>query len=392
MDATKIASLKRLQHGRTQMNDLVAHMQHICDPLICNPLSEIDMIRRGLLQGPVICNNIWLCRYGSYHICSASECSRANEGSCPISGATFLEFGHQQADYDEQDSRTWKPQLELAPLSVPDPHLDTFTRKRRKNLRDSAINLFDDAPPEPMPIPEEEEEEEEPIVVKKTKFRTNGRLGKPEAKRRIEKMITTLLFDSAPRRAAAFQQMAYIEDKRAKRWRQHVQKCREENLIVNLIEQMIIDSNMTSLIPPPITPYIEVNLEKQNYYVKLLMELYDKACIYLPQPKVDVEAMALAALYCMRGGYSVGGIVVLQADKYLAENLPQVSDLPTFKYPKKKITKGTKLVKELFARAQQKGERNSDLQMQMSIPTANVIRDTQPERLFMPTSRRRKFS
>ena len=379
MDSAKINSLRRLQYGRQQLNDLCAHVEHVCDPNFCNPLSEIDFIRRGILQPPIVCNNLWLCRYGSYHQCSLNECNRATEGVCPISGITFLEFTHKAADYDEMDQRTWNQPAELVPLSAPDPHLSK--RRKRKNLRDSSTNLFEDAP---------DDEEEPQVVEHKKQARTNGRLGKAEAQRRIEKMIVTLLFDPVPRRAAACHQMAYIEDRRVKRWRNHVQQCKNDGTIVNLIEQMIADSNLSAQIPRPITPHIEVNLDKQRYYVNLLMELYDKAAIYLPQPKVDVEAMSLAALYCMRSGFVSGNVTVLPADAYLAENLPHINDLPMFQYPKRKITKGTKLVKELFLRARQSGARNSELQLQMSIPTEGVMRQVREERLFMPTSRKRK--
>jgi len=45
-------------------------MTHTCRPALCSPMSEVDFMRRRVLDPPAINPAVYLCRYGQVHLCT----------------------------------------------------------------------------------------------------------------------------------------------------------------------------------------------------------------------------------------------------------------------------------------------------------------------------------
>jgi hypothetical protein len=103
-------------------------------------------------------------------------------------------------------------------------------------------------------------------------------------------------------------------------------------------------------------------------------------------PKIDIDSMGIAVLYHMRTGMCVSGIQVLPVDHYLIQRLPQLNDLPFFQFPKRKLTKGTAIIKSFYATAMKNGVSRGELMLSTQVPTP--LTERTEGKVFMPTLRR----
>lgn len=97
--------LVRLRKGKSDLSS--SRKPHNCSHIICNPESEPSLVASGQLDGPPISTNVFLCQYGTIHICSASSCTlylATHNQTCSISG---FQLGVLQGSYDKNDDRTW---------------------------------------------------------------------------------------------------------------------------------------------------------------------------------------------------------------------------------------------------------------------------------------------
>ena len=101
-----ILRLKALKEQRKTLTD--SRQKHNCHPNFCKPENESD----NNIPNPIACN-IFICRYGSVHFCTAEDCGLYGgslNGTCPISG-----IQHNALDisgYDKEKSHTWYRQHE----------------------------------------------------------------------------------------------------------------------------------------------------------------------------------------------------------------------------------------------------------------------------------------
>ena len=70
-------------------------------------------------------------------------------------------------------------------------------------------------------------------------------------------------------------------------------------------------------------------------------------------PKIDI--LTLGTLYIMRQGFVVNNVPLLPSDTFLLYNLPEINDLPSFGYGKRKIAIGTQIIEFVLKRALEQG-------------------------------------
>jgi hypothetical protein len=290
MNPTLIASLKRLDLGRRILNDIGEPHDHACYREYCNPLNERNLIARGVFAADtrVIASNVWLCRFGCYHVCSLKECNQASEGVCPISGLTFSHTNATGVDYNEEDPRTWATNVNRTTTERPQANnpLYRVESTRRSKLGDSSMSLFVSEPARqktivPAPSP--------PPVEGSSKKRRKVCLSKKEAAKRVEHLVHVLLYDSRPRKILRMHQLQEIEHQRARAWHDYARHCECEHQIADMIHHMIMDSNMVAN-TTVIDDVVELDLPRERYYVQALLEVYEKI--------LEVQSKECAKSHC----------------------------------------------------------------------------------------------
>ena len=66
----QLKAVRRIIWART---DMARYMHHLCSMETCAPMSEIELINTGHLQSPIVCADVFVCRYYMVHICHASN-------------------------------------------------------------------------------------------------------------------------------------------------------------------------------------------------------------------------------------------------------------------------------------------------------------------------------
>jgi hypothetical protein len=253
---------------------------------------------------------------------------------------------------------------------------------QRKQLKLSNLSAFSDPhpptaeplPPHPLPLPEQPQPK---------KSKRNIFLGKKEAVRRFEQLIQVLLFDNKARKHIMQHQLTELEQERKRRWFTYVKHCQDNNLVIDLIQQMIFDSNMQ--VEAPLAYPVEPDLERVRYYSMVLSEIYDKTVKFMGAFKINADALGIAVLYAMQTGMSVNGIQVLPQDGYLSRNLPVLHLLPMFNYPKSYITKGTSILKDIYLTAVKNGASRADMMLSSMMETTTTSMGD--GLVFMPSAR-----
>lgn len=365
-------SLRRLEHGRRLLNDVVdlepSARNHVCSTAYCAPLNELDMIRMGVFhprQRPVR-TNVWMCRYKAYHVCDEKNCNLSQGGVCPISGVSYTR-ALEMSEYNAQDSRTHRLPREMRECGRPSQMIAQAPRVAPK-LTQSGSNLF--APPAPVSQTPEMVAPEPPFATKRQRRQNAGKLGIKEARDRVEAVVSQLLFNNTLRKEALKAQHAHYEALKEKSWLEYAHECKCQNRVMNFIEQMIRDSNSLMRCPPFIKTDVKYDDSRHMYYVRVVIHVYKLACIHVPHVKLNIEALAMAVLDSMRRGMTVrGNVRVLPDDEYIREYLPPANNLPLFHYTKKKMFRGMTLLKQIYACALEDGASREDLQLEsFSLP------------------------
>ncbi len=283
--------------------DLVpTRKKHVCSASTCNPQSEPH-----LTTAP-ISNNIYLCKYGTLHICSEESCEHYGHSAvrtCYISG---LQFGSIVSTYSKNDSRTWR--------------------------KDNVIN-------ETVKTQVEEE--------KKKKPKKHKTLTEQDVMKQAETIVTNLLYSDCRRKLNAIAKARnQIEAEEAKEHYIAEQKKKRQLPKFQQIYSIMAHIKSRRL---PLIDY-EVDPSTIRYYSSIARQVWGISQRYMPHAKISFAKVCLGMLYKMRQGLKINGRDVLPHDTFLENNLPKLSDIETvFTYQRRNITKGRTHLQEMYNKA-----------------------------------------
>lgn len=223
--------------------------------------------------------------------------------------------------YDKGDWRTWHPNATLFTTTAEAPS------KRERN---------DDA--------EQQQPSKRPAVVV---VRQPPRRPSDEAAMRTARdVVEALLYSSARgnRNDIARAQHMDAANHHVQRYVAHRQRLRQLPYATDVYRVRCYHKDR----PLPLREF-ETNWARIDYYASILVQVWHRVLAhYAPRDakhwdeatgvellprSVEMVCVFLGALYVMRQGHAVpGGQEVLPCDRFLAENLPQISDLDGFGY------------------------------------------------------------
>jgi len=155
-DDTINASAARIMHARGS-HEMRPSRHHTCRRSECQPICEQDLVNDGRLRPGtrLIHSQVYVCRYGQIHVCSADRCREyigTHEGVCPISG---IYHGHTEGEraYVAPEKRT--AHFKRQPMDVSGKGV-----KRERDALDTPVHatrqiikLEPNLEPEPQPRP-----------------------------------------------------------------------------------------------------------------------------------------------------------------------------------------------------------------------------------------------
>ena len=339
-------SVARITNARRRMRDFAPKRDdHVCSSTLCLPLNEPALLGMGLVSLPIICEFVYMCRYGNVHVCTPNTCNRFLEnkhGVCPISNMQF--HGAQQTDYDKEDWRTWyqKPQTKTAARS------STFDVSRKKRTRAFLLK--------PGALDEEiKEEEPAPLEVKieislPQKKPKKVDLKSVEAK--VRDTLRIILFSPIRKRFNdEITKQHQMDHKKAQD--RYIANCKKVGQIPNFIDLVTI-RNYYSNLPLPMVN-IKMDHTMHEHYTSLIVQVWEKVHKYSDDSvsKINVQAVVLGALYTLRQGLVAQGLELIPRDTFMSQRgvLPLINDIIRFGFTKRKVTTGEKLIDSAYNRA-----------------------------------------
>lgn len=328
-------ALARLFQGKKDMSD--SREQHTCSHAVCNPQSEEQVSRSapasggGSGNGGIISSNIFLCKFGTVHVCTQTSCTlyeHAPDQTCPISG---FQHGSIVSNYDKNNSKTWNLKLE---------HVYAGAGKKEADIGGGGGG------------------EEEPHTKKR-----RGTLPKQEdLEHSASTMVNLLLFSKCrvDRNNEAVRQYQ-LEAEEARQT--HLKKRTMEKQQPFWTDVYRLTGRYLSR-PLPLTIF-DRNVNLHDYYVNIIMQVWERVQKFyvLPAekvydehgieivPRLDFGCICLGTMYIMRQGLRVGQHMLLPKDDFLLINLPIANELPFFKLEKCTINKGDKIITRAYENA-----------------------------------------
>ena len=331
---TRIARVKRIT-GTLLDN----HVQHECTSDFCDPCSEEILVQRRLLQGPIVCNAVYLCNYRVVHVCTVDTCDTIEHGVCRISGACYGASG--VSSYDKTDSRTWR----------------TKTTDYHRPSAPARIYLTD---PDGSVKEKEEEVHLKDTDVPFKKPRRAYKLSIKTLDAYIERMTKNILYSKCRstinNKRSKKSEMVYIDTVNA-----YKLQCIADREPINLIKLMLIDQHHNHNNSVELLPIEVYNIDKIQHYVHICRQVFIFVQKYWDK-KICFDSVILAILYGMKRGYTLHGNVILPQDMYLTYMLPLINDLPSFGISKKYLTAGQDLLDGAFLDAIDNGTFNFKLE------------------------------
>lgn len=354
-------AIQRLRLAKQDMSDV--RRNHMCDGPTCNPQNEAAFCSTPLTV------NVFLCRLGTVHLCSQYECpyySETHSQVCPISRIQ-LGGGPATSSYDAGDFRTWYAKMDTTAAA-------------------SAPALA------PAPAP-----------VRHRVITTD------ELTSRASAMVKLLLFSKCRvlcnnvaytgyRQESRDSLVTYRKSQLAKRQPMHMTD--RYRLQAHYLSQRL-----------PYTIY-EFSPGLHDYYVSICTQVWSMALqFYVPcrekrydpadgvteiAPRLDFEQLCLGVMYTMRQGRHIQGVTLLPKDDFLLLNMPLISHLTAFGIGKNQVTKGEKVISQMYENAMASRvdlrvlaidvnllpQKNDDASASNKVTSSG-------EKLFMPTSRKK---
>lgn len=311
-----LLKLQSLYPASAQLSGPRARTHTVCSRRECDPK----------------CNNsnVYLCKYGTVHICSPTRCeyyAQTQSKTCPISGIVHQAVVLSQNTYDKNDSRTWRKESDLG--YVRPEGADVSEKKRRNHKHTPHVSQL--------------QQQAEDLIIKL--LYSSGRSNCNEAARQ------------------------HLEEQAKKARQTYVNERFQKRQLPYLTDLMRITATVFSK-PPPYLLFT-LNNSLVRYYVAVIMQVWalvlkhavaHKHKVYGDDgiemlPRIDFESVALATLYAMREGIVFEEtIVALPQDLFLQENLPALNDLDTYFYlSQNKVTTGTTLLLNVYNNARNDG-------------------------------------
>lgn len=292
-------------------------------------------------------SNVYMCKYGTVHICSASRCEyyqHTQSKTCPISGIVHQSVVLSHNTYDKNDSRTWRKESELVAVT-PEQGVTTTTTSRKKDRR------------------------------------THNRqhINVEALRQQAENTIIKLLYSS--NRADCNEAARLQLDEKAKKARQtYVNERYKKRQLPYLTDLMRITAAVFTQ-PLPYSLF-HLNNTLVRYYVEVVMQVWALVIKHaIPHkhkvfdergkemlPRIDFESVVLATLYAMREGMEFEeGCVALPRDEFLYAHLPALNDLDAyFGLSQNQVTLGTTLLLEVYNNARKDGATLEEISLNMS--------------------------
>jgi hypothetical protein len=384
-----ILRLKALKEQRKTLTD--SRQKHNCHPNFCKPENESD----NNIPNPIACN-IFICRYGSVHFCTAEDCGLYGgslNGTCPISG-----IQHNALDisgYDKEKSHTWYRQHEERRADV-QTVTARFLLSGKEEIEEKVVTVV----------------ETTTVIQKRRRAAYTKQLTPKEAEQAASKIVKLLLYSPARKK--------------------FIERCIDQNhrdgdeVKSQYIYNQIVEEHQLpyaadiylykayhSCKPLPLKEFT-FDAHLHDYYVFVIMEVWNMVQrFHVPYnqkrfdgdeeiiPSLNFDAISVGTLYLMRKGYKHNNILLLPADDFLLFNLPKVNTYNEFGLEKSLVTQGDKLITEAIENAFGDNAPIADIVMDLEkMPqreTHQIIEtnrglvkmSSSGEKLFMPSSRKK---
>jgi len=331
--------LRRLQGAKRDLQ--TSRKVHVCSRAMCNPESEATLISAGSLAGPPLSSNVYLCKYGSVHMCSEHTCDvyqTMRDQTCHISGRTYHTQQLMSSSYDKNDYRTWR-----APDTASQARVPTQTAPRdkaaRKRMRTKAAA------------------EAAALAKRINPGHSHNRVPSDESVLERARTLVTLLLYSTCRKTRNEAFVLECADEAEKATQNY---AAQRALIGQLPYQSDIYRIKAHFCSRPL-PFVEFAYDEAlcEYYARVVLQVWKITCRYYQReaaPRIDVDAVCLGTLYGMRCGQSYNSIMILPRDTFLLNNLPLINALPFFKgVDKKSISRGDRIISEAYETALRQG-------------------------------------
>jgi hypothetical protein len=307
-DARLPQILHRLRQFKSDMAPQQS-MHHRCGSGTCNPQSEPDLVSNPMSS------NVYLCRFGTHHVCSQSSCrlySETREQTCPISG---IQYEQLYSSYNKNDPKTWNARAEAGLLSA-----GTTGKKRAKKSKS------------PADVPISQVKERSGVIVEKLLFSW-------------ERTLLNQKYQTKLAAEARKERELYVQER---------SECRQMPHLVSLVT---ITAKAQSAHPPPMTIF-EPNPLLVQHYIAIVAQVWRMLIdnSYTSEPRMDIETVTLGTLYWMRTGLRIeeADVVVLPKDDFLLHHLPALPDLSDFGYDRGRVTHGLRLIQQTCMETQHK--------------------------------------
>ncbi len=384
---------------------LLPPKDHECDRAYCDPKSEFDMVMDGRLPYPVVDGTVYLCRYGSWHVCTAETCNAyigMPDGCCPITG---MSHGNPMVQRDTGfikpetrtnnmrgnsvgssktmsvpsftgDTRRTREEEEEFLGKVEDAHNESVKRGgvllalHAKQSATSAVDAEKRAEILRMEESLKEKRRESMGFKRKKKKKTTSAIkdqdgegggkrrrakrrymrsadDREKLRRRAEQCIETLLYSPTRKRINDAKAMELASDCKVEikeYYKEH------ERGFPNLIEVVTIKANFS--LQPPHMLILSTDPDRMDYLVHVILRTWEIVTTSpwgLENPGASFLHHCLGVMYTMRTGWTPNGNSLIPRDPYMA-HLPLITDLERFgeDYMRKYQTTGTKNLKSAF--------------------------------------------
>lgn len=292
---------KRLTQAKKAKGEFSStRMLHTCSKFFCNPETEVDL----KIDFP-ISSNVYMCKYGSAHVCSETTCDEyacTNNQTCPITG---IQHGGTVSSYDKNDYRTWrsKPQPDVAP-------------------------------------PAEKEAE-----VKKVKKR---KVPDPNTIRKQISDKVTLMFYSNSRHSVNQAHLAKKHSIGKKAIQTYVDMRRTNDRQMAFSCDLYYHAQRPFMFPAPLKELV-LSSYMVDYLTEICYQVFTMCQSHAERSKVlqklDIDKIALGTLYCLKEGIQK----YLPKDEFVAANLPEPKYLEYFGISRSKVSDGISFVKSMYA-------------------------------------------
>ena len=302
-------SLLRLRASKPDLEKTVAKL-HICSRTVCNPQSEQMLIDESHLMGPPLTSNVYLCRYGTVHVCTPTACEHyalSNTQTCYISN---FQMGPTVSFYDKNNSKSWFSKLE---------HLSGTPAAAGGGGGGKRIKPLTSLSPETM-------------------------------LERASDIVKLLLYSVCRHK----RNLVAVEE-----YKQQANNAKNTYIRNQLRQQQLpfypdvyrVRAFYSSQVLP-LREY-EYNPVLCNYYTQIVQQMWELVVETNTEPEKNLfDNIVIGTLYALQKGIILQNMTVLPKDDFLAQNLPSGSDLPYFGMERNRISKCDLLISNLYERAQ----------------------------------------